>query len=84
MKVSLAPLLLGFVLLTSPNGQTVWIEPSQVVAVQACLPYPKDQCPHGAHAQVVTLGGNIYVADPASDVAAKLAGDGATPKQKGK
>lgn len=80
----LAPLLLGFVLFTSPNGQTVWIEPSQVVAVQACRPYPKDACAPNAKAQIVTLGGNIYVADPAADVIAKLTDGGSAPKPKGK
>lgn len=74
--------LFGFVLFAGPNGQPIWIEPSQVVAIAPCLPRPNDSCAPGAHAQIITLGGNIYVAETLPDVLAKLADT--TPKPKGK
>ena len=59
-----------FMLLTAPNGQHIWLAPSQVVAVRSSLP---GECYHFATgAVVVTLNGSFCVAEQPRDAVGKL------------
>lgn len=69
MMKFIIPLLLGFAILTSPQGLPVWIAKSEIIAVFAPR---KGECTDDSHAVVVTSSITFCVAEDADDVIQKV------------